>query len=63
MDPSNCRQEASFSYVFLCFIRFCVLLKKMKRRLLFDDGITSFPPSLRSGGACSIVGGRMEVCL
>uniref|UniRef100_M8B0Y7 Uncharacterized protein n=1 Tax=Aegilops tauschii TaxID=37682 RepID=M8B0Y7_AEGTA len=47
------------------FIRFrvCVLLKKAGRWWLPKDGIRFFPPSPPFGGASSIVGGRVEVCL
>ena len=45
------------------FIRVCVLLRKTRRWRLPEDGIKVSPPSPRSGGASSIVGGRVEVCL
>ena len=63
MDPDNWGRRVPFSRVFLCFVRVCVLLKEMVRRLLLDHGIRSSPPSLRSDGASDIVGGRVEVCL
>ena len=45
------------------FVRVCVLLRKARRRRLPEDGIKVSPPSPRFGGASSIVGGRVEVCL
>ena len=45
------------------FVRVCVLLRKTRRRRLPEDGINVSPPSPRSDGASSIVGGRVEVCL
>ena len=45
------------------FVRVCVLLRKTRWRRLPEDGIKVSPPSPRSGGASSIVGGRVEVCL
>ena len=45
------------------FVRVCVLLRKTRRWRLPEDGIKVSPPSPRSGGASSIVGGRVEVCL
>ena len=55
--------RAPFLVVFLNFVRVCVLLRKARRRRLPEDGIKVSPPSPRSGGASSIVGGRVEVCL
>ena len=45
------------------FVRVCVLLRKTRRWRLPEDGIKVSPPSPRSGGASSIAGGRVEVCL
>ena len=45
------------------FVRVCVLFRKTRRRRLPEDGIKVSPPSPRSGGASSTVGGRVEVCL
>ena len=60
------------------FVRVCVLLRKTElyhklfqspteakflQRPLSEDGIKVSPPSPRSSGASSIVGGRVEVCL
>ena len=54
--------KAPFLGVFLCFVKFCVLLRKARQQLP-GDGIKFLPPSPRSGGASSIVGGRVKVCL
>ena len=55
--------RAPFSVVFSCLVRVCVLFRKARRRWLPEDGIKVSPPSPRSNGASSIVGGRVEVCL
>ena len=55
--------RAPFLVVSFSFARVCVLLRKTRRRRLPEDGIKVFPPSPRSGGASSIVGGHVEVCL
>ena len=55
--------RAPFSVVFSCLVRVCIMLRKVRRRRLPEDGIKVSPPSPRSGGASSIVGGRVEVCL
>ena len=55
--------RAPFSYLFSSFLRVCVLLRKAKRRRLPEGGIKVSPSSPRSGDACSIIGGRVEVCL
>ena len=55
--------RASFLVVSFNFVRVCVQLRKTKRRRLSEDGIKVSPPSPRSSGASSIVGGRVEVCL
>ena len=47
----------------LRFVRICVLLRKTRRRRLSKDGIKVSPPSPCFGGASSIVGGHVEVCL
>ena len=47
----------------LRFVLVCVLLGKMRRQRLPEDGIKVSPPSPSSGGAFSIVGGRVEVYL
>ena len=52
-----------FRFFFSSFVRVCVLLRKARRRRLPEDGIKVSPPSPRSGGASSIVDGRVEVCL
>ena len=39
------------------------MFRKARRRRLPEDGVKVSPPSPRSGGASSIVGGRVEVCL
>ena len=52
-----------FLVVFYNIARVCVLLRKARRRRLPEDGIKVSPLSPRSGGASSIVGGRVEVCL
>ena len=56
-------KRAPFSVIFSCLVRVCVMLRKTRRRRLPEDGIKVSPPSPRSGGASSIVGGRVEVCL
>ena len=48
---------------FSSFVRVCVLLRKARRRRLPEDGIKISPSSPRSGDVCSIIGGRVEVCL
>ena len=63
MDPGPCQWEGFIFYVFSSFIRVCVLLRKARRWRLPEDGIKVSPPNPRSGGASSIVGGRVEVCL
>ena len=45
------------------FVRVYVLLRKTRRWRLPEDGIKVSTPSPCSGGASSIVGGRVEVCL
>ena len=55
--------RALFLDLFSSFVRVCVMLRKTRRRRLPEDGIKVSPPSSRSGGASSIVGGRVEVCL
>jgi hypothetical protein len=45
----------------LIFVRVCVLLRKARRWRLPEDGINVSLPSPHSGGASSIVGGRVEV--
>ena len=55
--------RAPFLVVSFSFARVCVLLRKTRRRRLPEDGIKVSPPSPHSGGASSIVGGRVEVCL
>ena len=55
--------RALFSVVSSRFVRVCVLLGKMRRWRLPEDGIRFFPPSPRSNGMSSIIGGRVEVCL
>ena len=55
--------RASFLVVFFNLVRVCVLLRKARQRRLSEDGIKVSPPSPRSGGASSIVGGHVEVCL
>ena len=62
MDPGKGRREGSVK-VFFNLVRVCVLLRKARRRRLPEDGIKVSPPSPRFGGASSIVGGRVEVCL
>ena len=63
VDPSKGRREGSVFSRFFNLVRVCVLLRKARRRRLPEDGIKVSPPSPRSGGASSIVGGRVEVCL
>ncbi|XP_044419818.1 uncharacterized protein [Triticum aestivum] len=53
--------RAPFLVIFFSFARVCVL--KTRRWWLPEDGIEVSPPSPCSGGASSIVGGRVEVCL
>ena len=55
--------RAPFSVVFSCLVRVCIMLRKARRRRLPEDGIKVSPPSPRSGGTSSIVGGLVEVCL
>src|SRR3954468_14529405 len=55
--------RAPFLVIFFNLVRVCVLLRKVRWRRLPEDGIKVSPPSPRSGGASSIVGGRVEVCL
>ena len=63
MDPGKGRRGALFLVIFFNLVRVCVLLRKARRRRLPEDGIKVSPPSPRSSGASSIVGGRVEVCL
>ena len=56
-------RRAPFLVVFFYLVRVSVLLRKATRWRLPEDGIKVSPPSPRSGGASSIVGGRVEVCL
>ena len=49
--------------IFFSLVRICVLFRKARWRRLSEDEIKVSPPSPRSGGASSIVGGRLEVCL
>ena len=55
--------RAPFLVIFFNLVRVCVLLRKVRRRRLPEDGIKVSPPNPRSGGASSIVGRRVEVCL
>jgi hypothetical protein len=55
--------RAPFFDVFLCLVSVCVLLRKTWRWRLPEDGIRSSPSSPRSGGAYSVVGRCVEVCL
>ena len=55
--------RAPFLIVCFSFARVCVLLRKARRWRLPEDGIKVSPPSLYSGDASSIIGGRVEVCL
>ncbi|EMS59463.1 Triose phosphate/phosphate translocator TPT, chloroplastic [Triticum urartu] len=41
----------------------CVLLRKVRRRRLLEDGIRSSPPSPRPDSASCVVGGHVDVCL
>ena len=63
MDPAKGRREGSVFSLFSCLVRVCVPLRMMRRRRLPEDGIKVSPPSPRSSGASSIVGGCVEVCL
>ena len=63
MDSAKGRRDGSIFSLFFNLVRVCVLFRKARRRRLPEDGIKVFPPSPRSGGASSIVGGRVEVCL
>ena len=45
------------------FVRVCILLRKARRRRLSEDEIKVSPPSPCFGGASSIIGGHVEVCL
>ena len=63
MDPALAGVRDAFLDVSSGFVRVCVLLRKAGRWWLPKDGIRFFPPSPRFGGASSIVGGRVEVCL
>ena len=63
MDPGKGRWEGSVFSRFFNLVRVCVLPRKARQRRLHEDGIKVSPPSPRSGGASSIVGGRVEVCL
>ena len=63
MDPSKGRREGSILVFFFNLVRVCVLLRKARRQRLPEDGIKVSPPSPHSGGASSIVGGRVEMCL
>ena len=51
------------SYFFSSFVRVYVLFRKARRRRLPEDGIKVSPSSPRSGDVCSIIGGRVEMCL
>ena len=64
MDLDKGRWKGSvFSRFVSSFARVYVLLRKTRRRRLPEDGIKVSPSSPRSGDACSIIGGRVEVCL
>ena len=63
MGLGPCRWEGSVFRSFFKLCRVCILLRKARRRRLPEDGMNVSPPSPRSGGASSIVGGRVEVCL
>ena len=63
MDAGKGRREGSVFSLFFNLVRVYVLLRKVKRRRLPEDGIKVSPPSPRSGGVSGIVGGRVEVCL
>ena len=63
MDPGKGRREGSVFSRFFNLVRVCVLFRKVRRWRLPEDGIKVSPHILRSGGASSIVGGRVEVCL
>jgi hypothetical protein len=53
VDPGPCRREGSgFFYVLLSLFKKCVLLTKVWRRRLSEDGIKSFPSSPCPGRAC-----------
>jgi hypothetical protein len=55
--------RASCLDVFLSLVRVCGLFRKAWRRRLPKDGIRFFPSIPRPGGAISIIGGRVKVCL
>ena len=63
MDSGKGRREGSVFSPFFNLVRVCVLLRKARRRRLPEDEIKVSPPSPRSNGASSIVGGCVEVCL
>ena len=60
---SRAGRRALVLVIFSCLVRVCVLLRKVRRRRLREDGIKVSPPSPRLGDASRIVGGRVEVCL
>ena len=63
MDPGKGWRKGFVFSLFFNLVRVCVLLRNARWRQLPEDGIKVSLPSPRSGGASSIVGGRVEVCL
>ena len=63
MIPTLAGGRAPFLSVSSSFVRVCVLLRKTRRWQLSEDGIRFSPSNPCFGGASSIVGGRVEVCL
>lgn len=55
--------RAPFLVVIFNLARVCILARKARRQRLPENEIKVSSPSLRSGGASSIVSGRVEVCL
>ena len=56
------RASALFLVVILCSFRVCVQLRKTRRWRLLVVRIKVSPPSLRSGGAYSVIEGLVELC-
>lgn len=64
VNPDAYRRRASFSRVFLSFVRVSVMLRKTRQRRLPENGIRfSAPSPVSVRGASIVVGGRVEGCL
>ena len=62
VDSALAGGRAPLLDVFLSFVRVCVLLIEMRRRLI-EDGIRFFSPSPRPSDASSVIGRRVKICL